>query len=185
MGKILVADDDASIRQSLVSLLEDEGHEVLEAVDGISALKMVAATAPDVLLLDNQMPKMDGIQVLEELRKNKASAHLPVIMVTVKGALHDRDAAVRLGVVDYIPKPWMPGEIELRVKWAMKAAGQIPAVPWNLSGAEAAESAEITVKAQNREDTLNVKFFGSALGANVEIITPEAGGSVGTPDGVV
>ncbi len=185
MGKILVADDEAGIRQSLARLLEDDGHDVIEAVDGAAALEMVVTHNPDVLLLDNLMPKKDGFQVLEELRKNKDFAQLPVIMVTVKGAPRDRDAAVRLGVVDYISKPWLPGEIELRVKWALKAAGMVPAVPWDLSGAEGAEPEAIKVKAGPREAAIEEQFLGSAPGANVEIITPENGGSVDTPDGVV
>ena len=185
MGKILVADDEAGIRQALVRLLEEDGHEVIEAEDGAAALEMVAVHDPDVLLLDNVMPKKDGFHVLEELRKNKASAQLPVIMVTVKGAPRDRDAAVRLGVVDYISKPWMPGEIELRVKWALKAAGMVPAVPWDLSGAEGANPEGIKARPRPREEAIEEQFLGSALGGNVEIITPENGGSVDTPDGVV
>ncbi len=185
MGKILVADDDAGVRQALVRLLEEEGHEVVEAVDGEAALEMVAVHDPDVMLLDNVMPKKDGFQVLELLRKNKASAQLPVIMVSVKGAPRDRDAAVRLGVVDYISKPWMPGEIELRVKWALKSAGMVPAVPWDLSDAEGAEPKAIKGDAEQREEAIKEQFLGSALGASVEIITPEKGGSVDTPDGMV
>ncbi|MCH7733674.1 MAG: response regulator [Chloroflexi bacterium] len=185
MGKILIADDEAGVRQALVHLLEEEGHEVIEAADGEAALEMVAAHNPDVMLLDNVMPKKDGFQVLEILRKNKASADLPVIMVSVRGAPRDRDAAVRLGVVDYISKPWTPGEIELRVKWALKSAGMVPAVPWDLSDAEGAEPEAIKGKAEKREEAIKEQFLGPALGGNVEIITPETGGSVDTPDGVV
>ena len=185
MGKILVADDEAGVRQALVRLLEDDGHEVIEAVDGEAALEMVAAHHPDVMLLDNVMPKKDGFQVLELLRKNPIFAQLPVIMVSVKGAPRDRDAAVRLGVVDYISKPWMPGEIELRVKWALKSGGTVPAVPWDLSDEEGAEPEASKGKAEQWREAIEEQFIGAALGASVEIITPERGGSVDTPDGVV
>lgn len=186
MGKILVADDDAGIRQSLVRLLEDDGHEVIEAKDGATALEMVVAHNPDVLLLDHMMPNKNGLQVLEELRKNKKFSRLPVIMVTVKGTPRDREEAVRLGVVDHISKPWGSGEIELRVKWALKASGMVPAVPWDLSDSEAVESDSAGYRAgENSDDSLREQFLRSAMGANVEVITPEAGGSVDTPDGVV
>ncbi len=186
MGKILVADDEAGVRQSLVRLLEDDGHEVIEAEDGATALEMVLAHDPDVLLLDNVMPNKNGLQVLEELRKIKKFSRLPVIMVTVKGAPRDREEAVRLGVVDHISKPWMPGEIELRVKWALKSAGMVPAVPWDLSDSEAMENEAAGYKTGARDDdSLREQFLRSALGTNVEIITPETGGAVDTPDGMV
>jgi DNA-binding response OmpR family regulator len=190
MGRILIADDEAGVRESLARLLEADGHEVIEAEDGHQAVQRVSESPPDVLLLDNMMPKKDGIEVLQALRKNPATATLPVIMVTVKGAPKDRDSAVKLGVVDYINKPWMPGEIELRVKWALKGAGHVPAVPWDLSGTEAAARADSGAGARNREIEAKVtptqaererRFPYRPL--NADVVTPLEGGGVMTEDG--
>ncbi|NQW19057.1 MAG: response regulator [Chloroflexi bacterium] len=193
MGKILIADDEPGIRESLSRLLQADGHEVIEAEDGVAALELITSDKPDVLLLDNVMPKKDGIQVLEELRKHPATANLPVIMVTVKGAPKDRDSAVNLGVVDYINKPWMDGEIELRVKWALKGAGMVPAVPWDQSTAEGVDRGSTDVNrrknnspgtsesgpSQTDEDKGHV---GRTSGAT-DVITPLEGGRVMSGDG--
>ena len=193
MGKILIADDEIGIRASLSRLLEADGHDVIEAEDGVAALEMIEVHKPDVLLLDNIMPKKDGMEVLQELRKRKATATLPVIMVTVKGAPKDRDSAVDLGVVDYINKPWMDGEIELRVKWALKGAGLVPAVPWDQASAEGVDRGSSDLNGRSGSPEPDTEDSPSPLeeeddidlnrSVTTEIITPLEGGRVITQDG--
>jgi DNA-binding response OmpR family regulator len=195
MGKILIADDEIDIRAALTRLLEAEGHEVIEAEDSAKALEMVMSHAPDVLLLDNVMSKKDGIEVLQELRKQKATANLPVIMVTVRGAPKDRDSAVDLGVVDYINKPWMDGEIELRVKWALKGAGMVPAIPWDQASAEGVDQSSTDIEGLNGSYTPDSEDASAQPDEEIdlegnrairtEIITPLEGGRVMTQDGRV
>ncbi len=122
MPTILVVDDHEEIREALAEILEEEGHEVLQAVDGLHALEIVSGTIPDVILLDIAMPGMDGLETLQRLKDRPESAKLPVIMVTAQGDRQNMVKAVQLGVRDYITKPWEPGEVEMCVNWAIKAA---------------------------------------------------------------
>lgn len=122
MPTILVVDDHEEIREALAEILEEEGHEVLQAVDGLDALEMVAAALPDVILLDIAMPGIDGLETLRRLKDRPESAKLPVIMVTAQGDRQNMVKAVQLGVRDYVTKPWEPGEVEMCVNWAIKAA---------------------------------------------------------------
>ncbi len=122
MPTILVVDDHEEIREALAEILEEEGHEVLQAVDGLDALDMVAAALPDVILLDIAMPGMDGLETLQRLKDRPESSKLPVIMVTAQGDRQNMVKAVQLGVRDYVTKPWEPGEVEMCVNWAIKAA---------------------------------------------------------------
>ncbi len=185
MGKILVADDEPGVREALTRLLEAEGHEVVQAEDGKEAVDRARDESPDVILLDNVMPKLNGIEVLRTLRMSRSTRNTPVIMVTVKHRPKDRDAAVRLGVVEYINKPWMPGEIELRVKWALKGSGVVPAVPWDLAEEEGIEATALrTGWDDDGDETVRTRpRAGISPGSGVEIITPDDGGTVETQDG--
>ena len=135
MPQVLIVDDEADIREALAQIVEADGLEAVEAVDGAAALKIVKRQMPDVILLDIHMPNVDGMEFLKFIRADESLAQLPVIVVTAKDAPDNRYAAMKLGVVDYISIPWMPGEIELRVKWALKSGSTVPAVPWDMSGA--------------------------------------------------
>ena len=123
MARVLVVDDDDDIRDALSVILEADGHEVLQAVDGLQALLLIADKRPDAMVLDIRMPRLDGIEVLRALRAVPPTRDLPVVVVTACGRPDDRQAALTLGVVDYLNKPWAAGEVELRVKWALKRAG--------------------------------------------------------------
>ncbi len=122
MPRILVVDDHEEIREALAEILEEEGHEVLQAIDGLEALEMVATEQLDVILLDIAMPGIDGLETLRRLKETPESAKLPVIMVTAQGDRQNMVKAVRMGVRDYVTKPWEPGEVEMCVNWAIKAA---------------------------------------------------------------
>ena len=122
MPTILVVDDHEEIREALAEILEEEGHEVLQAVDGLDALEVIASSHPDVVLLDIAMPGMDGLETLRRLKDQPESSSLPVIMVTAQGDRQNMVKAVQLGVRDYVTKPWEPGEVEMCVNWALKAA---------------------------------------------------------------
>ena len=122
MPTILVVDDHEEIREALAEILEEDGHAVLLAIDGQSALDVVAATPPDVILLDIAMPGMDGLETLRRLKDMPECSGLPVIMVTAQGDRQNMEKAVQLGVRDYVTKPWEPGEVEMCVNWAIKAA---------------------------------------------------------------
>lgn len=122
MPTILVVDDHEEIREALAEILEEEGHKVLQSPDGLNALEVIASSKPDVVLLDIAMPGIDGLETLRRLKEKPESASMPVIMVTAQGDRQNMVKAVQLGVRDYVTKPWEPGEVEMCVNWALKAA---------------------------------------------------------------
>ena len=114
---ILVVEDDARSRELLVRYLSAKGHAVATAEDGSRALESVAASEPDLVLLDGNLPVMDGWAVLEALRK---FSRVPVIMVTVRDATRDKLAGLGLGADDYITKPFDLRELEARIQAVMR-----------------------------------------------------------------
>lgn len=115
--KILVIDDEASIRQIVETRLKIAGYEVITASDGIEALEQAAVHSPSLIVLDVMMPKMDGFEVCRELRKNMTT---PIIMLTAKGDIGDRIEALELGADDYVVKPFSPRELEARIKAVLR-----------------------------------------------------------------
>ena len=118
--KILIADDEAQIREILRIYFEKEGFEVIEAEDGAAAILKVQSEKPDILLLDIMMPVLDGIEVCKQVRK---MTDLPIIMVTAKDEDDDRIAGLEIGADDYITKPFNSREVVARVKAVLRRAG--------------------------------------------------------------
>lgn len=105
MERILIADDEALMRQLVADFLRPEGYEVLEAVDGKQALDIFNEQKPDLVLLDVMMPGYDGWTVCREIRRTST---VPIIMITAKDEEIDQLFAYDLGVDDYITKPFSP-----------------------------------------------------------------------------
>lgn len=103
--KILIAEDDAASRELLAELLASLGYQVVEACDGGEALQKIEETDPDLILLDIQMPVLDGIAVLWRLRGNPRFRDRPVIAVTAYAMQGDCEQTLRAGFDGYIPKP--------------------------------------------------------------------------------
>ncbi|MEA1951776.1 MAG: response regulator, partial [Planctomycetota bacterium] len=114
--KILVVDESATVRAILCDALEDDGYDVSVAASGEDALARVAASCPDVMLLDVEMPGMDGIDVLLALKAREQTRGIAVIMVSA----HDRDdkvvGALEVGATDFIPKPFSPSVVRARIR---------------------------------------------------------------------
>jgi DNA-binding response OmpR family regulator len=111
--KILVVDDDKEILFSMSKLLEYEGFEVWNAGDGLEALDALEKAAPDLIILDIMMPKLDGIAALMKIRE---SSHIPVIILSAKTQDSDKVYGLTMGADDYICKPYNPAELGARVK---------------------------------------------------------------------
>jgi len=111
--RILVIDDEERILNFLRSKLKASGYEVLTASNGIEGLEQAQAQEPDMVILDVLMPKMDGLEMLKELR---SFSTVPVIMLTAKGADADRIRGLQLGADDYLPKPFNPDELVVRIE---------------------------------------------------------------------
>ena len=121
MARILVVDDSEDIRLALATILEDAGHEVWEAADGLSLIPTILENRPDVVLLDVAMPHKNGFESLKELKADGRTKDIPVIMVTAKGRSEDLTTSLALGARDYIGKPWADGEVEIQVEKALQA----------------------------------------------------------------
>jgi two-component system nitrogen regulation response regulator NtrX len=119
-GTLLVVDDEPKILQVVGGILQDEGFEVLTAPDGEAALKMVPEESPDLVLLDIALPGMDGLEVLQELKKRYPL--LPVIMISAYGTVENAVKATRLGAYDFIEKPPHAEKIILTVQNALDMA---------------------------------------------------------------
>ncbi|MCR5477776.1 MAG: response regulator transcription factor [Lachnospiraceae bacterium] len=112
-GKILIADDEAEIRQLLRLYLENEGYEVVEAPDGKRAVSLLLSEKPDLCILDIMMPELDGYQVLKKLRED---SNIPVLILSAKDADSEKILGLKLGADDYLTKPFNPLEAVARVQ---------------------------------------------------------------------
>ncbi len=116
MKTVLVADDKAPGRELLRAILEQSGHAVYEASDGIEALRSARELLPDLIILDLHMPVLDGFGVLQELRLDQRFAATPIVALTASAMQGDRERALSAGFTSYIAKPIslsaLRGEIE-------------------------------------------------------------------------
>jgi two-component system KDP operon response regulator KdpE len=118
--KVLLVDDDATLRQTLGIALRAEGHEVLLAADGRSALQAAAEDQPDLLVLDLGLPDLSGVEVLRRLRTWSA---LPVVVLSARDGSRDKVEALDLGADDYVTKPFGIDELFARIRAASRRAG--------------------------------------------------------------
>ena len=117
LTEILVVDDEQKIIQITSDYLEAAGYAVLAADDGISALRVVDESQPDLIILDLGLPGMDGLDVCRELRKK---SELPIIILTARGEESDKLVGLELGADDYITKPFSPKELVARVRAVLR-----------------------------------------------------------------
>lgn len=120
MKKILVVDDEKPISDIVKFNLTKEGYDVYTAYDGEEALEKVTEVTPDLVLLDLMLPKMDGLEVCREIRKNY---DMPIIMVTAKDSEIDKVLGLELGADDYVTKPFSNRELVARVKANLRRRG--------------------------------------------------------------
>jgi two-component system KDP operon response regulator KdpE len=118
---ILVVDDEPAIRRFLRTALGAYGHAISEATSGAEALKSVATTPPDLIILDLGLPDMDGIEVTRRLRE---WTQIPIIVVSVREHENDKIAALDAGADDYLTKPFGMGELMARVRVSIRHAAQ-------------------------------------------------------------
>ena len=114
---ILVVDDEASIRRILETRLSMIGYQVITACDGEEALELFRQHAPDLVVLDVMMPRLDGYAVCQELRKD---SDVPIVMLTALGDVADRITGLELGADDYVVKPFSPKELEARIRCVLR-----------------------------------------------------------------
>lgn len=118
--RILVAEDEDKLRDIVLKYLKREGYEGFGAADGEEALDLWAEKQPDCIILDVTMPKMDGFEVLKEIRETD---NVPVIMLTARREEEDKIQGFEVGADDYVTKPFSPRELMVRIKALLKRSG--------------------------------------------------------------
>jgi two-component system phosphate regulon response regulator PhoB len=122
MANVLIVEDHPTMRDAMRLVLEEDGHQVEEAVDGESGIAMVRERPPDVVLLDLNIPVMSGSDVLEALKADPATAGVLVVIVTATGE-EGRKRAIALGADDYITKPFSPLALLRTMERVLRGSG--------------------------------------------------------------
>src|SRR5262249_49270207 len=118
----LLIEDDRDIVELVRYNLTNEGFEVSSAADGISGLAQLRKAPPDLLLLDLMLPKMPGLEICKEIRRDPTLNRLPIMMLTARGEEADRVVGLEMGADDYVTKPFSPRELVARVKALLRRA---------------------------------------------------------------
>jgi DNA-binding response OmpR family regulator len=120
-SKVLVVDDEPTVREVVAGYLRRDGHDVSEAADGTRALELLDAEPPDLVVLDMMLPGVNGLDVLRRVR---AKSDIPVIMLTARAEESDRVSGLELGADDYVVKPFSPRELAARVNGVLRRANR-------------------------------------------------------------
>lgn len=115
MKKVLIVDDEASLRLLISATLEDNDFEISEAEDGISGLEMARKYLPDLIILDMMMPGITGLEVCQKLKSDPVTSGIKILLLTAKGQQRDRDAAWEAGVDFFLAKPFSPSKLLIMV----------------------------------------------------------------------
>jgi two-component system KDP operon response regulator KdpE len=142
--RILVVDDEERIVHFLTTKLKASGYEVLTAGDGVKGLEQAQAQEPDLIVLDLLMPRMNGLEMLQELR---SFSTVPVIILTAKGADADRIKGLQLGADDYLPKPFNPDELVARIEAIRRRTQAAP----KAKGAELFRMGDVSIDFSKRQ----------------------------------
>ena len=122
--QILVVEDDADILFLISSNLQSAGFEVLRAGDGAAALELARSAHPDLVVLDLMLPKLSGNEVCKLLKADRATARIPVLMLTARVEEIDRVLGFELGADDYVTKPFSPRELILRIRAVLRRGSE-------------------------------------------------------------
>ena len=116
MKKVLVADDKSTGRELIRTVLEHSGHTVIEAGNGIEAVRSARDLLPDLIVLDLHMPELDGFGALQELRADERFAATPIIALTASAMQGDRERALTAGFTSYLTKPVSLSELRIEME---------------------------------------------------------------------
>ncbi|MFO7749924.1 MAG: response regulator transcription factor [Desulfobacteraceae bacterium] len=122
--KILIVDDEQDILELVKYNLEKEGYEIVTAISGEEALAVAEGSLPDLMVLDLMLPGMDGLEVTRKIRSGKATAQLPIVILSAKGEESDIVSGLELGANDYLSKPFSPRELVARIRAIFRRRGQ-------------------------------------------------------------
>ncbi len=122
MKRILIIEDDRDIIELVRYNLVNEGFQVTAASDGTAGLASLKKSPPDILLLDLMLPRLSGLEICKEIRRDSALNRLPILMLTARGEEADRVVGLEMGADDYVTKPFSPRELVARVKALLRRA---------------------------------------------------------------
>ena len=122
---VLVVDDDMLVREFFREELEAVGCSTVVAANGVQALERVAAQLPQLILLDINMPEMDGLEVLRRLKRNPVTKAIPILMITAAQDTNDVEAAFKLGAANYVLKPIQRDQFMKKVRETLAASGYV------------------------------------------------------------
>jgi DNA-binding response OmpR family regulator len=122
--KILIAEDEPLILQTLELKLKKEGYEVIGCVDGLDALQKIDSEQPDLIITDIMMPYMSGLEVVRKVKNDLSSKNIPVIVLSTMGQESIVEEAFELGADDYLKKPFSLSELSIRIKRLARKSGQ-------------------------------------------------------------
>ena len=118
---VMVVDDSLTVRRVTQRLLSREGFQVVLAKDGVDALQQLQAITPDVMLVDIEMPRMDGFDLTRNVRSDERTRHIPIIMITSRTAAKHRNYALELGVNEYLGKPYREEDLLVAINGFIQA----------------------------------------------------------------
>ena len=127
MKRVLVVEDDKDIVELVKYNLEKEGYQVAASADGATGLAQIRKNPPDLLILDLMLPKLSGLDICKDVRRDTSLNRLPILILTAKGEEADRVVGLELGADDYVTKPFSPRELAARVKALLRRTE--PATP--------------------------------------------------------
>ena len=120
MIKILIVEDEKDIRQLLIFTLQYGGFNVISGRDGEDAVRLAGEEMPDVILLDVQMPQLNGYEACEMIKENQKTTHIPVMFLSAKGQDSEIARGFEAGACEYLLKPFTPTDLIERVKLVLK-----------------------------------------------------------------
>ncbi len=150
MGKILIIEDDEDIRDILKLYLEGQSYEILEAENGVEAMKQLVKQ-PDLVILDLMLPDIDGLSICKSIRKKD---YYPIIMITAKNADQDKILGLSYGADDYITKPFNPLEVVARVKAQLRRYKKYGK---NITDTESIYYKALTLNQKSKQVSINEK----------------------------
>ncbi len=128
MAKVLIVEDEETLARTLADKLRGDGYTAMTAHDGEAGLDKIREDHPDLIILDIMLPKLDGLSLCRIVRRDPATAHIPIIMLTARGTEVDKIVGLESGADDYVVKPLALGEFLARVRAVMRRAPGRPAL---------------------------------------------------------
>lgn len=156
--KILVIDDDLSILELIKINLEIQGYRVITAEDAIKGIALNNQESPGLIILDVMLPKLDGFTACQQLRADKKTKNIPILMLTAMSRIDDKIAGFDAGSDDYLTKPFEIGELIARVKALLRRSERNKVIDQSSLPTEILHSGEITLMPESREAQVNSKI---------------------------